>query len=108
MKDFLFSLILAALSPGRALIALICFLVMASFVMWAVVVAMERVDSVNAKLPPDRQFEPNGWHPAKRLRFEREYVRLFPDKKTRRNEYLLYLAGAIALIAFGIAIGPAL
>jgi hypothetical protein len=59
---------------------------------------MERVDKVNEQLPPELKFGVLWWYPTKRFRFEREYVRLFPDRKERRKERLLFALGM-----FGVA-----
>jgi hypothetical protein len=58
--------------------ALLCFCIMAACNLWAVIIGLDRVEQVNARLPEEKQFEALGWWPTKRWRFEKEYERLFP------------------------------
>jgi hypothetical protein len=78
--------------------ALLCFCIMAACILWAVVISLDRVEQVNARLPKEKQFEAPGWWATKRWRFEKEYERLFPDRALRRKERLLWLLGALALL----------
>ena len=66
--------------------------------LWAVVISLDRVEQVNARLTEGKQFEALGWWPTKRWRFEKEYERLFPDRALRRKERLLWLLGGLALL----------
>ncbi len=78
---------------------------MMTFVLLGVVVSLERVEKVNDLLPEDQRFQALGWYYGKRRRFEKEYERLFPDRKHRRKERILVLLGAIALLGACIAMG---
>jgi hypothetical protein len=86
------------------LVGIALFRFMMTFVLWGVVLSLDRVEKVN-ELPEDKRFQALGWDPGKRLRFEREYERLFPDRKLRHKERILMLLGMIALICAFLAIG---
>jgi hypothetical protein len=96
---------MATMSNFGFLLGIALFLFMMTFVLWGVVVSLERVEKVNDQLPEDQRFEALGWYYGKRRRFERECETLFPDRKLRRKERTLMLLGAIALLGACPAMG---
>jgi len=63
------------------------------------------LDKVNAMLPPDRRFNPIGWHFVKYWDFREEYERLglgrYPPRRLRRLQvgFFFFFAGmALALV----------
>jgi hypothetical protein len=83
---------------------------MVTCVLWAVVISLDRVEQVNSRLPADRQigFTFGVIGPERHWRFEKEYERLFPDRKLRRKERILWLLGAFALIGVFLCVAPIL
>lgn len=96
------------LTTGRLFLALICFLFYAALTMWAITTRLDRLDSVNERLPTGQQFNLLGWSLGKQRRFEKQYVELFPERKARRREYILFLLAGISLLGFAISVGPLL
>ena len=94
----------------RMAVAFLCFCAMVTCVLWAVVIGLDRVEQVNSRLPADQQigftFVVIG--PERHWRFEKEYERLFPDRKVRRKERILWLLGALALIGVFLCVAPSL
>jgi len=86
--------------PGMAL-----FLFMITFVLWGVVVSLERIEKVNDQLPEDKRFAVLGRYYGKRRRFDSANDSLFPDRKLRRKQRTLMLLGAIVLLGAGFAMG---
>jgi len=86
----------------RMAAGILCFSGMAACFLWSVIIGLDRVERVNERLPVDKQFEALWWGPMKRLRFEAEYVRLFPDRGLRRKERLLFLLGMVFLASLVI------
>jgi hypothetical protein len=80
--------------------ALLCFCIMAACVLWAVVISLDRVEQVNARLPAEEKigFTFGFIGPERHWRFEKEYERLFPDRALRSKERLLWLLGGLALL----------
>jgi hypothetical protein len=72
---------------------------MATCILWAVVISLDRVEQVNSRLPADQQiaFTFGVIGPERHWRFEKEYERLFPDRTLRRKERMLWLLGAVSL-----------
>jgi len=87
------------------LVGIALFLFMMTFVLGGLVVSLERVEKVNDLLPQDQRFQALGWYYGKRRRFEKEYERLFPDRKLRRKERTPMLLGTIALRRACLAMG---
>ena len=81
----------------RIAAVILCFSAMAACFLWSVIIGLDRVERVNERLPVDQQFETLWWGPMKRLRFESEYVRLFPDRGLRRKERFAFLLGMVFL-----------
>jgi hypothetical protein len=79
---------------------------MVTFNLWAVVTNLDRIEQVDQRLSADQKFEPIGWGPWKRVRFEEAYERLFPDRVLRRRERLLWLAGGLSLAGVAVCIAP--
>ena len=96
---------MATMSNFGFLLGIALFLFMMTFVLWGVVVSLERIEKVNDQLPEDQRFAALAWYYGKRRRFEREYERLFPDRKLRRKERTLLLLGAIVLLGACLAMG---
>ena len=84
----------------RMVACVLCFCAMVTCILWAVVISLDRVEKVNARLPEGQKIGyPLGFiGPEKDWRFEKEYERLFPDRTLRRKERLLWLLGALALL----------
>lgn len=76
----------------------------------ATITHYEIVDAVNARLPPEEQFELLGWYGAKSLRLNREYRRLYPQGTLVWREGVLAaacsfcLALAVAVVGFSFLI----
>jgi len=94
----------------RMAVGLLCFCAMVTCVLWAVVISLDRVEQVNSRLPADQQigFTFGVIGPERHWRFEKEYERLFPDRKLRRKERILWLLGALALIGAFLCVAPIL
>ena len=86
----------------RMAAGLLCFCTMVTCNLWAVVISIDRVEKVNARLPQGEKIGyPLGFiGPERNWRFEEEYERLFPDRALRRKERWLWLFGAISLAGF--------
>lgn len=99
---------LTAVTITRIALSLLFFCAMATCVLWAVTISIDRVNQVNARLPPAEQIEFGlGFiGPERNPRFEKEYERLFPDRALRKKERVLWLLGAFALIGFAISVSP--
>jgi hypothetical protein len=72
---------------------------MVTCVLWAVVIGLDRIEQVNARLPTEEKI---GYMlgfigPERHWRFEKEYERLFPDRSLRKKERILWALGALAL-----------
>jgi hypothetical protein len=94
----------------RIAASLLCFCVMSACVLWALVISLDRVNQVNERLPAEERIGyPLGFFgPERNWRFEKEYERLFPDRRLRRKERILWLLGVLAMIGLAIAIKPLL
>jgi|HubBroStandDraft_6_1064221.scaffolds.fasta_scaffold428680_2 hypothetical protein len=82
----------------RMAAALLCFCAMVTCILWAVVISLDRVEQVNARLPAEEKigFTFGIIGPERHWRFEKEYERLFSDRGLRKKERLLWLLGALA------------
>jgi hypothetical protein len=64
------------------------------------------LDEVNGMLPPDRRFNPIGWHFVKYWDFREEYERLglgrYPPRRLRR----LWIGMALFLAGMFVALAP--
>jgi hypothetical protein len=80
--------------------ALLCFCAMVTCALWAVVIGLNRVEQVNARLPAEEKigFTFGFIGPERHWRFEKEYERLFPDRALRRKERTLWALAALAVI----------
>jgi hypothetical protein len=85
-----------------ALLLFVAFL-MASLAMGVTSVALhpKMVDDVNSRLDEKEHFDHRGWHPAKRIRLQREYRRLFPGGPLIRR--LHQAAGASLALILAVA-----
>jgi len=94
----------------RIAAGLLCFCAMVTCILWAVVVGIDRVEKVNASLPPwEKIGYPLGFTgPERNWRFEEEYERLFPDRALHRKERWLWLLGAISLAGLAFCATPLL
>jgi hypothetical protein len=88
----------------RAAGALLCFSAMMICNLWAVIIGLDRIEQVNKRMPEDKQFEAIGWGPFKRLRFEEEYERFFPDGALRRKERILFFVGTLSAVGLFICV----
>jgi hypothetical protein len=88
--------------------AVACFCAMVTFVLWGLLTNFERVEQVNSKLPPEKHFDPIWWGPFKKLRFEEEYERFFPDRALRKKERILMLLAVISIFAGVACMAPLL
>lgn len=84
----------------RMVACVLCFCAMVTCILWAVVISLDRVEKVNARLPAGEKigFTFGFIGPERHWRFEREYERLFPDRALRRKERVLWLLGSLALL----------
>ncbi len=94
----------------RMAAGLLCFCAMVTCILWAVVISIDRVEKVNARLPPGEKIGyPLGFiGPERNWRFEVEYERFFPDCALRRKERWLWLLGAISLAGLAFCAAPLL
>jgi hypothetical protein len=81
-------------------VAVLCFCAMVTCVLWAVVISLDRVEQVNARLPAEEKigFTFGFIGPERHWRFEKEYERLFPDRALRRKERTLWVLAALSVI----------
>src|SRR2546422_8170476 len=62
------------------------------------------VDQVNRTLPPDRRFNPIGWHLVKALDFREAYEGLGQGRYPPRRLLRLWIAGALCLAGALVAL----
>ena len=88
-------------------IAFVLFLCVGGLGLAAILNAFAIVESVNAKLSTDDQFDPFWWYPPKTLRLHSAYRRLYPDGSLLRRQGILTglalfcLVLAVTLLGFG-------
>jgi len=84
----------------RIAAGLLCFCATVTCVLWAVIISLDRAEQVNSRLPTSQQigFTIGVIGPERHWRFEKEYERLFPDRRLRRKERILWLLGSLAAI----------
>ena len=94
----------------RTLAGLLCFCAMVTCILWAVVINLNRLEQVNARLPSTQKipYVLGFIGPERHWRFEKEYERLFSDRSLRRKERILWLLGACALIGLAVSVMPVL
>jgi len=68
-----------------------------TFVIWGLVLDMDILTQVNARLPQDKQFPWIGSH--RRFELRRQYKILFPEGKLHSQSTRLWLAGFLCLFA---------
>jgi hypothetical protein len=85
------------------ILALVCGSVCA---MTASLTAFRMVDTVNEKLPEERQFAQLGWYWSKYQRLFAEYKRLYPDGTLLRRFYILasLMFACFFMCAWGLGI----
>jgi hypothetical protein len=63
------------------------------------------VEAVNERLPSREQFDPFWWGPAKILKLQREYRRLYPDGRLLRRQGFLVAAMFVCILLTALLFG---
>jgi hypothetical protein len=89
----------------RLAAALVLVLCVGGFGLAAAITHYAIVDAVNAKLPPEEQFDLLAWYATKSLKLNSVYRRLYPQGRLLWREGVLAATGLFCLVLAGALIG---